>query len=147
MASRHTVQVAVEAIINDPDAFEDSTKRVVLADAEEAGVAGLYVDMLRPLVPALEYRQVSCSCGATVDIDGPLEDAHFIFALRHDGTRSNLGHCPNDRGILTALQRARETFGGNAASYNGRIVLDRDTAAYKAGGGELVATGRKVSKR
>lgn len=147
MTNRRTVQVAVEAIINEPEGYEDSTLRIVLADAEEAGLSSLLLDQLRPLVPAREYTSAACDCGEPVDIDGPLEDAHFVFAVRHDGTRSNLGECPRTRGFLSALQRARETFGGNAASYGGRIVLRGDVSMSEATGEPVVASGRKVSKR
>lgn len=52
-AARRTVaQIAVEAIVNHPhDGWSPDDMRVVLAEAREAGVADLYVDMLAELVP------------------------------------------------------------------------------------------------
>lgn len=68
-------------------------------------------------------RRVACpTCGELVDIGGDLEDAHMVFAVRRDGTRSNLGWCPNgSRGWDHAVQEAQGTWG--RAMYRSRIVV------------------------
>lgn len=49
---RRTVQVAVEAIVNNPEDYEASTKLVVFSDAVKVGVSALYLDMLRDIIKA-----------------------------------------------------------------------------------------------
>jgi len=44
--SKVTAQVAVEAIVNDPTAYDRETVEVVRADAIALGVSSFYVDML-----------------------------------------------------------------------------------------------------
>lgn len=46
-ALRITAQVAVEAIINEREGYEQSTIDAVIAVATEAGVADFYLDMLK----------------------------------------------------------------------------------------------------
>lgn len=40
-------QVAVEAIANDPDGYDDETRAAVLSNGVDQGVAALYLDMIR----------------------------------------------------------------------------------------------------
>lgn len=40
-------QVAVEAVANDPEAYDAVTREAVLRNGEEQGVAAFYLDMLR----------------------------------------------------------------------------------------------------
>lgn len=61
-----------------------------------------------------------CSCGALVPPDSPAEDEHFVFAVRQDGTRSNLGWCP-EKDWGKAVMQARSSLSG-AAMYRGVIV-------------------------
>lgn len=49
-ATRLTVQCAVEHIVNAPGGFDTETIRVVLADAENAGVGDLYLGELRKIL-------------------------------------------------------------------------------------------------
>ena len=49
---RVTAQVAVEAIVNMPEGYDVNTMTTVLHVAETAGVADLYLDMLRGLIGA-----------------------------------------------------------------------------------------------
>jgi hypothetical protein len=69
--------------------------------------------------------QVECpACHEVVDIGGDLEDAHMVFAVRQDGTRSNLGWCPNGpRGWDGAVREAVSTWG--RAEYQGKRVDER----------------------
>ena len=41
------IQIAVEAVINDPGAFDVADRAAVLKVGTDAGVADLYLDMLR----------------------------------------------------------------------------------------------------
>jgi hypothetical protein len=61
-----------------------------------------------------------CDCGAPIDIDGPLEDQHFVFAMRANGERSNLGYCPVKHGFGAAVTKARAALTGHAL-YRGRV--------------------------
>ena len=40
-------QVAVEAVANDRDAYDESTRLAVLRNGEDAGVADIYLDLIR----------------------------------------------------------------------------------------------------
>jgi hypothetical protein len=66
-------------------------------------------------------KPVTCDCGAPVDIDGPLEDEHFVFAMRADRTRSNLGYCPVKHGMSMAVSKARAALSG-VALYHGKVM-------------------------
>lgn len=59
-----------------------------------------------------------CSCGALVPPDSPAEAQHFVFAVRPDGSRSNLGYCP-EKDWGRAVSQARASLGGGAM-YRGR---------------------------
>lgn len=48
--AKATAQVAVESIINMPDAFDRSTMVEVITFATDAGVAEFYLDMLRTII-------------------------------------------------------------------------------------------------
>ena len=68
---------------------------------------------------------IRCDCGQVVDVDGPLEDAHFVFGIRADGTRSNLGYCPVKSGMAAAIRKARVTsmqLGAIGHYYQGKVV-------------------------
>jgi hypothetical protein len=39
-------------------------------------------------------------CDAEFELDSPEEDAHYVWSLRPDGTRSNLGECPVVQGSV-----------------------------------------------
>ena len=47
--SKVTAQVAVEAILNTPDAYTPETMRIVFDDAAKAGVSDFYLDQLEEL--------------------------------------------------------------------------------------------------
>jgi hypothetical protein len=66
-------------------------------------------------------RPVLCDCGAPIDVGGPLEDEHFVFAARRDGSRSNLGYCPVKHGMSKAVSKARWALSG-VALYHGKVV-------------------------
>lgn len=72
--------------------------------------------------------QVICRCGKKVDIDGPLEDQHFVFAMRKNRERiygmerSNLGYCPKSEGFDTAVYRARLELGVAQVYYRGHAL-------------------------
>jgi hypothetical protein len=68
-----------------------------------------------------EPREIRCDCGELIDIDGPLEDAHFVFAMRRNGERSNLGYCPVKRGMASAIREARNSLSG-VALYHGKVI-------------------------
>jgi hypothetical protein len=71
-------------------------------------------------------RPVDCpTCGDEVDVFGPLEDAHFVFATRRDGSRSNLGTCPAVKGMDAAIALARTwsyDLGGYQVYYQGKLI-------------------------
>lgn len=46
--------------------------------------------------------------------DDPRELAHYVWAIRYDGSRSNLGYCPVARGLARAHAEARSTWGRSA---------------------------------
>lgn len=46
-ARKVAAQVAVEAIANDPSGYDEATKRDVLSNGADAGVAAFYLDMIR----------------------------------------------------------------------------------------------------
>lgn len=65
---------------------------------------------------------VKCRCGDYVGTHGPEWDRHFVFALRNDGTPSNLGYCPALHGLDAAIARAREMAEGAGVLYRGQRV-------------------------
>lgn len=71
---------------------------------------------------------VKCSCGQEFIPGSQLEIDHFVWSLRPDGTRSNLGECPVKRGSVEAakafLVRMGYAWGGGKAGfiYNGKKV-------------------------
>lgn len=80
-----------------------------------------------------DHTKVDCpECGEGVDIDGPLEDAHFVFALRWNPDRikrmerSNLGECPKNplkgNGFDGAVSRMRFYLGIGKVYYRGHIL-------------------------
>lgn len=75
------------------------------------------------------HTQVTCpGCGAEVDIDGPLEDAHFVFAMRRNlerikgMERSNLGNCPREHGFDETVRRMRMYLGLSEVYYRGHAL-------------------------
>lgn len=76
----------------------------------------------------VETPGATCSCGADVgDVSrGTGADFrelwHYVWAIRRSGERSNLGYCPERRGLETAKAEARNAFGpGGRALYHGEI--------------------------
>lgn len=74
--------------------------------------------------PDQEKTKATCDCGAEVDIDGPLEDQHFVFALRiaNGLERSNLGICPVKHGMPKAIAKMRFYLGVRAVYYQGELI-------------------------
>lgn len=75
------------------------------------------------------HTPVTCpGCGTEVDIDGPLEDAHFVFAVRVNRERikgmerSNLGNCPHKDGMDETIARMRYYLGVGKVYYRGHLV-------------------------
>jgi hypothetical protein len=64
---------------------------------------------------------VTCDCGQEFHLDSPEEVYHYVWAVRSNGERSNLGYCPIKHGMGEAVRRARTTLSG-AAMYHGRVV-------------------------
>jgi hypothetical protein len=62
-----------------------------------------------------------CQCGAEATPYTEYEDRHFVFAVRMDGTRSNLGWCPIWHGFTTAARKAALSYGGRAM-YRGQVI-------------------------
>jgi len=75
-----------------------------------------------------QHTQATCDCGTAVDIDGPLEDSHFVFAMRRNPERikgmerSNLGACPVKEGFDRAVGRMRFYLGVHAVYYRGHAL-------------------------
>lgn len=77
--------------------------------------------------PGGDHTQVICpGCGEEVDIDGPLEDNHFVFAMRWNDERvlrmerSNLGTCPVEKGFDESVHRMRMYLGVPYVYYRGQ---------------------------
>jgi hypothetical protein len=62
-----------------------------------------------------------CDCGAEVPPFTPAEDEHYVFSVRRDGSRSNIGYCPVKWGMPVAIMKAR-MFLGYGAMYRGQRV-------------------------
>jgi hypothetical protein len=62
-----------------------------------------------------------CDCGHLVELYGPSEDEHYVWAVRADGTRSNLGYCPVKHGMGEAVKRARAALSG-VSLYHEKVV-------------------------
>ena len=67
-----------------------------------------------------------CDCGEPIIADlsrnpGATESEynHFVWAVRSDGTRSNLGYCPRKLGMPEARRRARTAFMTGRFEYHG----------------------------
>lgn len=60
-----------------------------------------------------------CPCGQPIP-DEESENSHFVFSVRPDGSRSNLGFCPVIRGMSGAVSRARGMSDQGIALYRGR---------------------------
>lgn len=56
---------------------------------------------------------IRCDCGEEMHLDSPEEVAHYVWAMRPDGTRSNLGNCPVEVGLDAAVAKTRRVFGWN----------------------------------
>jgi hypothetical protein len=74
------------------------------------------------MIDMADFTPATCDCGAPIDIGGPLEDEHFVFAGRRDGSRSNLGYCPVKHGFEVAVRKARWELGTGLAIFHGRAV-------------------------
>lgn len=59
---------------------------------------------------------VACSCGEKFIPGSPAEVLHFVWAVRPDGTRSNLGECPVKRG---GVEAAKAWLINNNYAWNG----------------------------
>lgn len=46
--------------------------------------------------------RVTCGCGTSYELNSPEEVEHIVWAIRADGTRSNLGECPIEQGSVKA---------------------------------------------
>lgn len=53
----------------------------------------------------------TCDCGIAIELNRPSEDVHYVWAVRADGTRSNLGCCPFKSGFDDAARRAAGYLG------------------------------------
>jgi len=74
-----------------------------------------------------EMVPITCpGCGTEVDIDGPLENEHFVFAMRFSRDRglerSNLGTCPAEIGLIAAKRKMRYYLGVGEVYYQGKLV-------------------------
>ena len=47
---------------------------------------------------------ITCSCGTKLELDSPEYVDHFVWAVRTDQTRSNLGECPITQGSVQAAK-------------------------------------------
>lgn len=75
------------------------------------------------------HTEATCGgCGEVVDIDGPLEDNHFVFAMRRNPERiklmerSNLGNCPVKDGFDETIARMRFYLNVHAVYYRGHAL-------------------------
>jgi hypothetical protein len=48
--------------------------------------------------------EVECSCGERFLLNSPEEVDHYVWAVRTDQTRSNLGECPITQGSVQAAK-------------------------------------------
>lgn len=72
---------------------------------------------------------IECTCGAVVEPFTEAEVDHFVWAVRMDGTRSNLGYCPWGDGDYGEFEKPDdETF--SAAVWKARRALNTFTAEY-----------------
>lgn len=72
-------------------------------------------------IPENEARPVTCDCGEEFFLNSPEEDAHYVWAMRRDGSRSNLGYCPVKHGMSVAISKARASLTGTSM-YHGNVV-------------------------
>lgn len=75
------------------------------------------------------HTPVDCpTCGEGVDIGGPLESTHFVFAVRPNGTVSQMGFCPKNPELhgpaayMNALNKAFNWYGTGVAHYKGTTI-------------------------
>lgn len=69
-------------------------------------------------------NQPRCDCGAPALPYSPFEDRHFVWSVRRDGTRSNLGVCPFRHGWQAAIWRCYTLLHG--AEYRGEALIPSD---------------------
>jgi hypothetical protein len=62
----------------------------------------------------MQHTEVTCSCGTSFELDSPEEVDHYVWAVRTDGSRSNLGECPITQG---GVQRAKERLINNGHAW------------------------------
>jgi hypothetical protein len=79
--------------------------------AARAGETTLDTNPTHRCVPRTMGTLVTCDCGFTVELDGPSEVQHYVWAKRRDGSRSNLGHCPIRWGVEVATMKAAASLG------------------------------------
>ena len=73
-----------------------------------------------------DYFVYVCDCGEPIIADlayspGKTESEynHHVWAVRSDGTRSNLGYCPRKLGMPEARRRARVALMSGRFEYHG----------------------------
>jgi len=69
---------------------------------------------------------VTCGCGEQFELNSPEEDNHYVWAVRTDQTRTNLGECPVEQGSVQAckdkLIRTGHAWFGGGFLYQGKKV-------------------------
>jgi len=69
---RVTAQVAVEAVVNAPEGYDENDMVTVLHVAESVGVADLYLDLLRELLgvegPTAHRHADDCDCSTCTTV-------------------------------------------------------------------------------
>lgn len=76
---------------------------------------------------AENLKEYTCDCGDVLATDlskspgaiGQPDENHFVWAVRSDGTRSNLGYCPWKQGMQTAMRKARTILMTGFCEYQG----------------------------
>lgn len=101
--------------------FEDQRNAI-----ESASTCDAFCEGPHQLYPVeVQPKRVYCSCGASFQLDSPEEERHFVWAIRADGTRSNLGECPIEQGSVTAcVDRMMKNghYWGRGFLYRGKVV-------------------------
>lgn len=84
--ARIAAQVAVEAIANEPDGYDDETRAAVLANGIAEGVAALYLDLIR----RPESCDITCdrgTCGDRCDRSPHHVGAHLCYDHAMNGAQ------------------------------------------------------------
>jgi hypothetical protein len=77
-----------------------------------------------PMTTQEKPQSAMCSCGQYIEWlpeAGKTESEymHYVWAVRQDGTRSNLGYCPITLGLAGAMSAARGRLAGAQCEYQG----------------------------